>query len=154
MADRFFKTIISADTDMRWCDKINTHLKNGLVRHINVGETGTWGSPKEMSEENASLIAEIHQDTLVEAKKTSNRLLILIDGRCRVLCACKIFRHLKDGDLVLVHDFTTRREYYDVLKMYDILSVCGSLVLLKKNDSAECALAAESMENFHKCDFR
>ena len=152
LADKYFSNIISADTDMEWCDRINTHLKNGQVRHIDVGETSDWGAPIEMSELNARKIAQIHQNVLLEAKSHHARRFILIDGRCRVFTACSIFPHITDGDIVLLHDFTTRREYYDILQMYDLAIVYGNLALLRKHNAPACML--HNIADSYRCDFR
>lgn len=154
LADGCFARIHSSDTDKRWCGQINSRLKHGMVCHVDVGETGEWGAPRDMSEQNARKIAQVHQNVLAEAESGNPGKFILIDGRCRVLTACAIFPHVTDGDIVLVHDFTTRREYYDMLQMYDLSLVYGSLALLTKNHSPESQLACQQLAHAHRCDFR
>jgi hypothetical protein len=154
LADRYFSYVNSADTDARWCNRINKVLRNGNVRHIEVGELGEWGSPMVLSAENATKIAGIHQDTLKHIKARGDRVLFLIDGRCRVLTACIIFQYLQDCDLVLIHDFSIRNEYYCILQVYDIVSVRGNLALLRKNSSPDCAAYALKLIESHISDFR
>jgi hypothetical protein len=153
LADRFFREIIAFDTDTRWCDRMNAQLRHGRVHYIDVGETGDWGTPKEMTEENAQKIAACFRGPGLQAR-ASNKLFVLIDGRCRVLTACHVFQYVKKGDIVLVHDFVDRREYYDILQMYDLRHVCGRLALLQRNNSDACKLAAKSLAAAFRCDFR
>ena len=154
LADRYFAEIHSADTDLRWCGQINSRLKHGRVSHVEVGETGDWGAPRDVSEQNARKIAAVHQHLLADAAAANSRKFILIDGRCRVLTGCAVFPHITAGDIVLVHDFTSRREYYDLLQMYDLSMIFGSLALLTKNPSPASQVACHQLAHDHRCDFR
>jgi hypothetical protein len=153
LADRYFNRIIAFETDVRWCNRINAQLHHGRVQHVDVGETGDFGNPREMTAEKASRIAGCYQGQAQQGR-TSSKLFVLIDGRCRVLTSCFVFQYVKDGDIVLLHDFINRREYYDILQMYDLCYVCGTLALLKPTNSYAGRLAATSLAAAYQSDFR
>ena len=56
---------------------------------------------------------------------------VLIDGRCRVRCAKKIFPYLKDDGTLFVHDYN-RPYYKEIEKFYDKIGGIGSLAIFKK----------------------
>jgi len=59
--------------------------------------------------------------------------VILVDGRCRAMCACVAKNLLKDGGYLLFHDFNNRIYYSGILKYYEIVDTVESLaVLIKK----------------------
>jgi hypothetical protein len=153
LADRFFDKIYSADTDVLWCEKINQCIKHGVVRCVDVGEVSEWGYPKELSEQKARQIVTVHDADIAALRKGNANFFVFLDGRCRVLTASLLHSQLTEDDLVLMHDFTCRRIYYDVLKIYDIVTVCGSLVLLKKHNAENCIRSARSLAEEHRCDF-
>lgn len=58
---------------------------------------------------------------------------VLIDGRARQWCAEKILNRLNDNHIVFLHDFSEERPHYkSVLKYYDIIDSCESLVAMVK----------------------
>jgi hypothetical protein len=62
--------------------------------------------------------------------------MILIDGRYRVACCLKCFDVIDENCVVLFDDFLPRKQYYDVLKFYNIdkqTSDTNMVVLRKKS---------------------
>lgn len=68
-------------------------------------------------------------------KKEYNADIILIDGRFRVACALDIFHKIRNDTLVLIHDYTKRKNYYILEKFYVKIKTYDSLVIfIKKQD--------------------
>lgn len=55
----------------------------------------------------------------IQAYKTEyNADIILIDGRFRVACALDIFDKIRNDTIVLIHDYTPRKEFFNIEKFY------------------------------------
>ena len=60
---------------------------------------------------------------------------VLIDGRARPECSRFIFDHIKDGGIVFMHDYWTRKRYHvaeERYKLIDAVKTGQSLAVLKK----------------------
>ena len=58
--------------------------------------------------------------------------VILVDGRCRTMCAYMAKYLLKDDGYLLFHDFNNRPYYHGILKYYEIVDSVETLVVLVK----------------------
>lgn len=58
--------------------------------------------------------------------------VILVDGRCRAMCAYMAKYLLKDGGHLLFHDFNNRTYYHGILKYYEIVDSEETLAVLVK----------------------
>ena len=58
--------------------------------------------------------------------------VILVDGRCRAMCAYMAKYLLKDDGHLLFHDFNNRTYYHGILKYYEIVDTAKTLAVLVK----------------------
>ena len=58
--------------------------------------------------------------------------VILVDGRCRAMCAYMAKYVLKDDGYLLFHDFNNRPYYHGILKYYEIVDSAETLAVLVK----------------------
>ena len=58
--------------------------------------------------------------------------VILVDGRCRAMCAYTAKYLLKDDGYLLFHDFNNRPYYHGILKYYEIVDSAETLAILVK----------------------
>jgi hypothetical protein len=58
--------------------------------------------------------------------------VILVDGRCRAMCAYMAKYLLKDNGHLLFHDFNNRTYYHGILKYYEIVDSTETLAVLVK----------------------
>lgn len=58
--------------------------------------------------------------------------VILVDGRCRTMCAYMAKHLLKDDGYLLFHDFNNRPYYHGILKWFEKVDEEETLVVLKK----------------------
>ena len=58
--------------------------------------------------------------------------VILVDGRCRAMCAYMAKYLLKDDGYLLFHDFNNRTYYHGILKYYEIVDSAETLAVLVK----------------------
>ena len=58
--------------------------------------------------------------------------VILVDGRCRAMCAYMAKYLLKDDGYLLFHDFNNRPYYHGILKYYEIVDSTETLAVLVK----------------------
>ena len=94
-----------------------------------MGKVQKYGRPIEVNPTITHKIASVFDTHL--SKNVNQRVIVFLDGRCRVLTALHIHANLSHEDSVLVHDFK-RLKYQDILQAYHIIDQADSLVLLQK----------------------
>ena len=112
-------------------------LQANKVTHVSVGKVQKYGRPLEVNPTITHKISSVFDAHL--SKNVNQRVIVFLDGRCRVLTALHIHAKLSDEDSVLVHDFT-RLKYQDILQAYHIIDQADSLVLLQKKAIANDVL--------------
>ena len=65
-------------------------------------------------------------------KKEYNADIILIDGRFRVACGLDIFNKIRNDTVVLIHDYTNRKEYHILENYYVKIETWDTLVSFVK----------------------
>jgi hypothetical protein len=135
IAHKIFNEIYSMDTDKNWVKMINLKLKSNKVKFVDIGEVLAWGYPKIENEENFKKIVHCFDEILIKYKEKDK--IIFIDGRARLAISINILKFLKNSDIIMIHDFTERPEYYELLNYYKIINVFDTLVVLRKNDRVE-----------------
>jgi len=119
----------SYETSEGYTTYMNQLLQANKVTHVSVGKVQKYGRPIEVNPTITHKIASVFDAHL--SKNVKQRVIVFLDGRCRVLTALHIHANLSDQDSVLVHDFT-RLKYQDILQAYHIIDQADSLVLLQK----------------------
>ena len=66
-------------------------------------------------------------------KSEYNADIILIDGRFRVACALDIFSKIRKDTIVLIHDYTPRKQYHIIENYYIKVKIWNELALFFKN---------------------
>ena len=129
IADSLGLNIYSYETNEDYALYINKLLKADKVNYIAVGKVHKYGRPIEVNTKITKKISSVFDRNLI--KSLSQRVIVFLDGRCRVLTALRIHSNLSNEDSVLVHDFK-RLKYQDILQAYHVVDQIDSLVLLKK----------------------
>lgn len=127
----------SYETSEGYTTYMNQLLQANKVTHVSVGKVQKYGRPIEVNPTITHKIASVFDAHL--SKNVKQRVIVFLDGRCRVLTALYIHANLSDQDSVLVHDFT-RLKYQDILQAYHIIDQADSLVLLQKKAIANDVL--------------
>lgn len=127
----------SYETSEGYTTYMNQLLQANKVTHVSVGEVQKYGRPKNINPTITHKISSVFDVNL--SNNVNLRVIVFLDGRCRVLTALHIHANLSDEDSVLVHDFT-RLKYQDILQAYDIINQADSLVLLQKKTIANDVL--------------
>ena len=127
----------SYETSEGYKTYMNQLLQANKVTHVSVGKVQKYGRPIEVNPTITHKIASVFDAHL--SKNVKQRVIVFLDGRCRVLTALYIHANLSDQDSVLVHDFT-RLKYQDILQAYHIIDQADSLVLLQKKTIANDVL--------------
>ena len=115
----------SVESDAKWHEKLK---QNGIVaNYITVDlNSSVFGYPGK------GTISQWKK--YIEAYKPEyDADIIFIDGRFRVACALDIFNKIKNETIVLIHDYTLRKEYHILEKFYIKVKTWDSLVLFLKN---------------------
>ena len=119
----------SYETSEGYTTYMNQLLQANKVTHVSVGKVQKYGCPIDVNLTITHKISSVFDADL--SKNVNQRVIVFLDGRCRVLTALHIHAKLSDEDSVLVHDFT-RLKYQDILQAYHIIDQADSLVLLQK----------------------
>ena len=120
--------VYSIDTDKNWLNKFD-HPKLHKT-YIDVGETEDFGNPVNESKIDNWKLYSASIDEISDEPDT-----VFIDGRFRVACGVKTWFNVSEKTNVLIHDFTGRTHYHELLNLYDIKATCEQLVLLSKKAS-------------------
>jgi hypothetical protein len=137
----------SYETSEAYTTYMNQLLQANKVTHVSVGKVQKYGRPIEVNPTITHKIASVFDAHL--SKNVNQRVIVFLDGRCRVLTALYIHAKLSDQDSVLVHDFT-RLKYQDILQAYHIIDQADSLVLLQKKNIANDVL--QQLKKKYKLD--
>lgn len=119
----------SYETSEDYTTYMNQLLQANKVTYVSVGKVQKYGRPIEVNPTITHKIASVFDTHL--SKNVNQRVIVFLDGRCRVLTALHIHANLSHEDSVLVHDFK-RLKYQDILQAYHIIDQADSLVLLQK----------------------
>ena len=137
----------SYDTSEGYTTYMNQLLQANKVTHISVGKVQKYGRPIEVNTMITRKISSVFDAHLT--KNVNQRVIVFLDGRCRVLTALHIHASLSHADSVLVHDFK-RLKYQDILQAYHIIDQADSLVLLQKKTIANNVL--RQLKKKHELD--
>jgi len=130
IAKNIFETIYSMDTDERWVNMLNKKLGREIVMLVNIGEVKEWGFPLVENEINFNKLVHCFDDLLMEEKREK---LIFVDGRARLAISLNLIQYFGINDILIIHDFIERPEYYEILKYFKIINIFDSLIILKLN---------------------
>ena len=120
--------IFSVESDVKWHKKLKESQINAnyITIDLKVNKAGYPG--KNTSREDWKKYIQSY-------KKEYNADIILIDGRFRVACALDIFNKIKKNTIVLIHDYTFRKEYHILENYYLKLETWDSLVAFIKRSN-------------------
>lgn len=91
--------------------KKKTAQKKLHLNHADIGETVTWGFPKDRSKlDNWPL----YYQEVWEKPDVQYPDIVFIDGRFRVMCALNSISYINKETVVMMHDFS-EREYYNII---------------------------------------
>jgi hypothetical protein len=111
-------------------DCIKSNLNKGRITaiHVDIGETGPYGHPIDLSH---SSDYHLYPQQILKLKGIPPDL-VLVDGRFRVACVLYSLLAIRDNGHILIHDFFQRPEYYIVLEYAEVVDCIDSMIMLKK----------------------
>jgi protein O-GlcNAc transferase len=113
------------------------------IHWIDIGPTGDWGTPSDP----ATRHLWPGYSSRIFAK-AAGWDLILIDGRFRVACCLNSILHTDPACLILIHDFSLRKEYSVVLEFLDIVDRLGTFVLLRRKKGIDTRKVEKLYEKY------
>ena len=116
----------SVESDAKWHDKLKKIgiSTNYITIDLNSSFAGYPGKGTNLTEWKKYIQAY---------ERKYNADIIFIDGRFRVACALDIFNKIRNDTIVIIHDYTQRKEYHILEKFYKKVKVWDSLALFLKN---------------------
>ncbi len=115
----------SVESDATWHEKLK---QNGIItNYITIDlNSSYYGYPGKGTNSDWKKYIQAY-------KKEYNADIIFIDGRFRVACALDIFNKIGNETIILIHDYTQRKEYHILEKFYIKVKTWDSLALFLKN---------------------
>ncbi len=128
--------IYSVESDQNWIKYLSSWkiIKNAIDEkrlyfiHIDIGTTGEWGFPVDLSQKNKfyRYSSDVFEQNAVKFDT------VFVDGRFRVACVLKTIMQCSDDVVILIHDYPDR-DYYHVIENYlDIVDKIDNLYVFKK----------------------
>jgi len=103
---------------------------------VDVGKTGAWGWPKDLSAQTASKF-HTYSDAGASVVESSGTDFVLVDGRFRVACFLKVLKASTPQTIIAIHDYTSRPQYHFVEKFADVIERSEELVAFRKKETID-----------------
>ena len=154
MAHKLKKRYMSAESDKNFSLYLKKNYKlNILEKNFGLVKFYSWPLFEKFRRKELRVKSLKYAKSItIFSKRYGFPDLILIDGRCRVLCALTIYkelRNIKKKILVIVDDFKNRKHYLVIKKFFFIKKV-GRLAVLTKRKNINIKRYIYKYEN----DFR
>jgi hypothetical protein len=157
LALRLARRVISVEADGGWIERLSTHpsiaeaLATGTLRflQVDIGPVGAWSKPLDPSTSARWPAYAAAPWRLLQAEgrlpqhprgiwrhlgrappAAPGGWVVLVDGRFRVACALQAALWIGPGDVVLVHDFWSRKPYHVLLDYLLPIARAGTMVAL------------------------
>lgn len=108
-------SVTAIDASQAWIDEVaktcavqSTKIVPRLL-HVDIGPLGDWSYPKDRSKMDQW---PAYYERIWEESDTAKCDLFLIDGRFRVACFMKTLLNCRDDSVIMIHDFSDRRQYH------------------------------------------
>lgn len=151
LAASFGLTVNGVESDRKWLTRLQQDLgSKGNIRYVDVGPTGEWGAPTDLS------AADRFPDYSAAINTTGEGYdFILVDGRFRVACALEtvanILAHQKENEaIVFIHDFWGRDYYQPVLKYLDNIESVESAAVFRVRQNIDRQELRDTIAAFSK----
>lgn len=114
LASSICARVASVDSSREWLDRVQAACRERGTEAVvslmlaDIGEVGEWGYPRNSAVRDAW---PGYHSTIWSAREVADYDLCLIDGRFRVACAAQAALNMREGTVVLVHDYNTRPVY-------------------------------------------
>ena len=126
--------ITCIESDIRWVNKVVEFCKSPKITFHNPSfPTGRRGEPLNSLKnitESEKLLWESYSKTINNTNELYD--LILVDGRFRVACALASHANLQPDGFLLVHDYSTRKQYHSIEKFYNKIDEVERLTVFQK----------------------
>ena len=127
----------SVDTNIQWAPRVNAQLGMDIVKHIDVGDVGDWGRPKNLDRRKNFIL---YAESLWEEGTFYD--VILIDGRFRVLCFLTSILRCAAETTILFDDYRDRPHYHVVEEFIKPIDYCGRQAVFNVGDKRDIDLIA------------
>jgi len=138
------KKIVSVESQKMWIDEIKQYEQvkvhpdiTFLAIDINAGD---MGRPINNTKQNNFPLYSSAIDNY------KNIDVVLVDGRFRVACACKAV--INRVQSILIHDFTNRAHYHDILPYIEIIKQTGTLIQARPKSDINMQDLEKLYENY------
>jgi hypothetical protein len=141
--------VVSVESQKMWIEEVKQYEAVKIhpditFHHIDIN-AGNMGRPENNNKKDNfptySAVIDKYDDIDV----------VLVDGRFRLACACKAV--INGVQSILIHDFTSRTHYHDILPYVEIVSQTGTLVEVRPKEGLDID-ALNALYESAKYDYR
>jgi hypothetical protein len=155
------KYICTIESCLMWIDKVKeqesvqTRLAQQQIEFIHV-DTGAnphnWGFP---SNQNKKENWPLYSAAILKSNiyTTSDKILVLIDGRFRVACAAQSACVVKPDSVICIHDYMNRSHYHVVDKFLEMIESIDTMAIFKRRANINNEEIMKIYESY-KFDYR
>jgi hypothetical protein len=129
-ASHVSKSLISVDSSIEWLNQVaaacatDASLTKPTLVLADIGPTAEWGRPMD---ESCREKWPSYSELVWQQLNADQADLYLVDGRFRVACFLQILLRCKADAVILIHDFTIRKEYHIVRNFAREIAMAGEL---------------------------
>lgn len=133
------KTIYSVESSRVWTKmmrawfEMEQPVSMPQMRHVNVGPTGKWGSPKDGS---GFQRYHLYPLSVWDSDGFQHPDVILVDGRFRVACALTAMLRCTKETTLLFDDYEGRKGYHVIEEFLEKQEVIGKMARFTVNKTA------------------
>ncbi|MEP5154314.1 hypothetical protein [Planktotalea sp.] len=133
------KVIYSIESSRVWTKMMRTWFEHAqpvsmpMLKHVNIGPTGKWGSPKDASRFQSY---HLYPLSIWDADSFRHPDVILVDGRFRVACALTAMLRCTKKTTLLFDDYESRKGYHVIEDFLEKEAVVGNMAQFTVRESA------------------
>lgn len=144
--------VAAIDSDAEWVTGVRTEIgqtdKIVDLRHVDIGQTGGWGTP--ISRSNQHLFPS-YSKAIVDTGY-SDFDLCFVDGRFRVACFLQALQFLRKDAIVGMHDYAARPAYHVVEEFARPISATQQLKFFVQRPGVDAVKLSRTLEA-HRLDW-
>lgn len=117
LASSICASVVSVDSSREWLDRVQAACRGRGTEAVvslmfaDIGEVGEWGYPRDSAARHAW---PGYYSNIWSTREVADYDLCLVDGRFRVACAAQAALNMREGTVVLVHDYNSRPIYHAI----------------------------------------
>lgn len=140
--------VVSVDSSTEWLDEVARACASRpgwtqpRLLHADIGPTGDWGRPTDPTTRDRW---PGYHEAPWTISGTESADLYMVDGRFRVACAMQVLLRCRPDAVLVMHDFSSRREYHVVRGFARELAIAEDLSVFQRRPDFDVEKARQTL---------